>query len=98
MPLTKHDTHAVYTITGPEWTCEWVVFYNKSIPIRRSFMLTSPHEYNETTLQTMPGLLENVRNQVNQWIMQGDIDANLLLLPQNTPEFLLYAIRYECKI
>ena len=96
MSLTKHDTHTVYTITGPEWTCEWVVYYNKLIPIRNSCYLTNHMDplnpiKPEKMLVIIPGLLDKVRTQVKQWILQGIVDANLLLLPENTPHLLQYA-------
>ena len=90
MSLTKYDTHTVYTITDPNWICEWVVFYNKSIPIRRSCLFTNLVN-TENSIGIIPGLLDKVHSQVRQWIMQGDVDANLLLLPENKPQFLRYA-------
>jgi hypothetical protein len=45
----------------------------------------------EKMLVIIPGLLDKVRSQVKQWIMQGIVDANLLLLPENKPYLLQYA-------
>lgn len=90
MSLTKYDTHTVYTITDPEWICEWVVYHNKSIPIRRSCMFTNSMD-TDKSIRIIPGLLEKVYSQIRQWILQGIVDANLLLLPENMPQFLRYA-------
>ena len=74
--IQKCKTHTTYTITHPDWVCEWIV--NLEGPIKRSCYLTSnldPVNDMDDVKKIMPGLVNSVNSVISQWIEEGNIDA-----------------------
>lgn len=94
--LTQNETSTTYTITHPDWICEWILPLDKTQPVKRSCVLNnnidpldpSKAEY---IVQLMPRLFTDVQRVIKGWIEAGDINAKLLLLNENKPAFITYA-------
>ena len=94
--LTRNELNMRYTITHPDWICEWILPVDKTQPIKRSFVLNNnidPLDPSKSDYITklMPGLFTDVQRVIKGWIMAGDTNATLLLLNENKPSFIQYA-------
>ncbi len=93
--ITKNELTISYTITHPDWVCEWILPFDKTQPVKRSCMLTTgidplDSSKSEYITKLMPGLFTNVQRVIKGWIDAGETNAMLLLLPENKPSFILY--------
>jgi len=91
---TEHSIK--YTITHPDWVCEWILPFDKSNSIKRSFILNhnvDPLDSSKSDyiMKLIPGLFTDVQRIVRGWIESGDQNAALLLLTENKPAFITYA-------
>jgi hypothetical protein len=92
--ITRSESSTKYTITNPDWTCEWIL--NGSKYIQRSCYLTNDTDpldpgSNDYLMAILPGLFKEVKEVIGKWISEGDENAVLLLLPENKPSFIDYA-------
>jgi hypothetical protein len=95
--IQKCNTHTTYTITHPDWICEWIV--NLEGPIKRSCYLTSnldPLKDVDDVKKIMPGLVTCINTVITQWIEEGNIDARRLL--EVKPSLVEYAERILLQI
>ena len=94
--ISRCELNITYTITHPDWICEWILPLNNTEPVKRSCVLNynvdpldpSKAEY---IVQLIPGLFTDVQRVIKGWIEAGDINARLLLLNENKPAFITYA-------
>lgn len=98
--IKKCELSTIYTITHPDWICEWIV---TSENIKRSCHLTGgldPMDINNKDYiqKLLPGLVTEVTSVINKWVDDGDIGANKLLLIENKPALLTYAERILLEI
>ena len=102
MPYTKtiNDNVVTYTVTTPNWMCEWIVVNSNETkkPIKRQCYLIS-HDIldpldTEDVVQ-IHELLPELRNEVDvairEWTQLGDLVAATLLYSENIPAYLAYA-------
>ena len=94
--IVTNKTNVTYTITHPDWTCEWILPNDTSEPIERSCILNhglDPLDPSKTyyVIKLIPGLFEEVQRVIKGWIEAGDANAMLLLLNENKPAFIQYA-------
>jgi hypothetical protein len=92
--ITRSGSTTKYTITNPEWTCEWI--FSDSTHIKRSCYLSNDTDpldpsNNDYLMIILPGLFKEVQEVIKKWITEGDANASLLLLPENKPSFIDYA-------
>ena len=91
--IKRTDKDVTYTITHPDWICEWVVPNNTAMPVERYCILHGDIDTlmdNEATLKLAPGLFSEVQTIISEWIKSGDINARILLIPENKPAFITY--------
>jgi len=98
--IQKCDTYNIYTITHPDWICEWIV---SSENIKRSCHLTGgldPMDVNNKDYieKLLPGLVNDVTNVINTWVANGYLEANKLLYIENKPALITYAERILLEI
>jgi hypothetical protein len=98
--IKKCELITTYTITHPDWICEWIV---TSENIKRSCHLTGgldPMDVNTKDYieKLLPGLVNDVTSVINKWIDDGDIEAKKLLRIENKPALLTYAERILLEI
>jgi hypothetical protein len=98
MPGEVHrtDTNVTYTITHPDWVCEWIIPNDPTGPVKRSCILNHGLDpldpsNNYYVIKLIPGLFTEVQSVINGWIQGGDVNAMLLLKHENKPAFILYA-------
>ena len=92
--VRRTEKNVTYTITHPEWICEWVVPNDTTMPVERSCILKDdidPLTDNERTLKLIPGLFAELQAVIAEWIAMGDATAKILLQPENKPAFIAYA-------
>jgi len=91
--IIKSERSITYRITNPEWVCEWCIYKMDKDPIKRCLYLHTidPLEDSEAFLKIIPRLLRDIQNVIGDWILDGDENASLLLLPENKPALLEYA-------
>lgn len=91
--IIKTERSITYRITNPEWVCQWCIYKMDKDPIKRCLYLHTldPLEDSEAFLKIIPGLLREIQNVVDNWILEGDEYASLLLLQENKPALLEYA-------
>lgn len=99
--VVKCDTGTIYTVTHPDWICEWIVYNSGNI--KRSCHLIhdlDPVDLNhrEHIEKIIPGLVNRIKNVIIAWIDEGYIEAKKLLLGENKPAFLNYAERILLEI
>jgi hypothetical protein len=94
--ITKNEFNTSYTITHPDWICEWILPLDKIQPVKRACIIhhdvdpLDPSNH-ETIIKLIPGLFTDVQRIIKGWIETGDVNARLLLLPENKPAFITYA-------
>jgi len=98
--IIRCEENIRYTITHPDWICEWIV---TSENIKRSCHLTGgldPIDVNNKDYieKLLPGLVNDVTNVINTWVDNGDIEAKKLLRIENKPALLTYAERILLEI
>jgi len=94
--VLRTERNITYTITHPEWICEWILPFDKTKAIKNSFILTNGKDLSDMRkgdyiMKIIPGIFTDVQSIVRGWIEMGDINASLLLTPENKPPFILYA-------
>jgi hypothetical protein len=94
--ISQTEYSIKYTITHPYWICEWILPFDKSKSIKRSFVLNNnvdPLDYSNSDyiMNLIPGLFTDIQRIVKGWIESGDQNAALLLLTENKPTFITYA-------
>ena len=94
--ITRSEKSITYTITHPDWVCEWILFFDNKVQIKKSCSLNGILDPTDWTrgdyvLKLIPGLFEEVGRVIRKWIEDGESNAKLLLLPDNKPEFIFYA-------
>jgi hypothetical protein len=94
--IIRNELNTTYTITHPDWICEWILPLDKTQPIKRSCLLNNnidPLDPSKSDYITklIPGLFTDVQRIIKGWIETGDTNARLLLLPENKPSFIQYA-------
>ena len=93
--LTVNDTTRTYTVTTPNWCCEWIV--TSLSPIKRQCYLTdSTLDILDTAdAAAIHDLFPEIRNEIDlaikEWNTSGDTYASSLLNPENIPSYLAYA-------
>jgi len=98
--IQKCELSTTYTITHPDWICEWIV---SSENVKRSCHLTGgldPIDVNNKGYieKLLPGLVNEVSNVVNTWVDNGYLEAKKLLYIENKPALLTYAERILLEI
>ena len=94
--IHRTDKNVTYTITHPDWVCEWIVWFDKTRPVERSCILKddidpfNPSD-NDLIVKLIPGMFIEVESVIRGWIQAGDVYAQLLLLAENKPFFISYA-------
>ena len=93
--IIRCELNIRYTITHPDWVCEWILPFDKTEPVKRSCLLKSNVDpldpsKSDYIIQLMPGLFTDVQRVIKGWIEAGDMDAKLLLLNENKPSFITY--------
>jgi len=94
--ITEGKKH--YSITSPNWICEWIITSN-SQNIHRSFSVFNNSievdlvdiENSEYITNILPGLFDEIQETVLKWIKDGDVDAHKLLEQENLPSYLRYS-------
>jgi len=89
--IKRTDKNVTYTITHPDWICEWVVPADRTMPVERSCILhgdIDPLTDNEAILKLAPGLFSELKTVIGEWIVLGDGNARVLL--ENKPAFITY--------
>jgi len=94
--LTRNVLSITYTITHPDWVCEWILPFDKTEPVKRSCVLNNNVDpldpsKSDYIIQLMSGLFTDVKRVIKGWIEAGDTNAQLLLLSENKPSFIIYA-------
>jgi hypothetical protein len=94
--ITKTDKNVKYTITHPDWTCEWIVCEN--MPVKRVCYLKNNVELldkvnSDELMKIIPGLIEEVKKTMIKWISDGHLEVRYLLMTENKPALLEYAER-----
>ena len=94
--ITRNELTISYTITHPDWVCEWILSLDKSQAVKRSCIIrhgVDPLEPSNTEyiVKLIPGLFTDLQRVIKGWIETGDTNAKLLLLPENKPSFISYA-------
>jgi hypothetical protein len=91
--IKRTDKDVTYTITHPDWICEWIISSDTSMPVWRSCILKGdidPLIDNERVLKLAPGLFNELQTVIGEWIKSGEINARILLIPENKPAFITY--------
>ena len=94
--IVRCELNIIYTITHPDWVCEWILPFDKLQPIKRSCILNHDIDPLDSSrsdyiIKLIPGLFIDVQRVIKGWIESGDTNANLLLLAENKPAFITYA-------
>ena len=94
--INRSDLNITYTITHPDWICEWILPFDKTQPVKRSCVLNhsvDPLDPSKSDYITklIPGLFNDVQRVIKGWIDAGEKNAMLLLLSENKPSFIQYA-------
>ena len=94
--IIRCELNIRYTITHPDWICEWILPFDKTQPVKRSCVLNhnvDPLDPSKSDyiIKLIPGLFTDVQRVIKEWIDAGDSNAMLLLLNENKPAFITYA-------
>ena len=96
--ITRCNSLITYTVTTPNWVCEWIVG-NKHVQrnchiVSKEYMdIDIIDEYDAKQLNVLfPELVSEVTMAIKEWIQAGDPHAATLLTAQNCPMYLQYAI------
>lgn len=94
--IIRNELNTRYTITHPDWICEWILPIDKMQPIKRSCILNyniDPLDPSNSDyiIKLIPGLFTDIQRSIKDWIDSGDSNARLLLLTENKPAFIRYA-------
>jgi hypothetical protein len=94
--IIRYELNISYTITHPDWVCEWILPFDKKEPIKRSCVLNHGIDpldpsRSDYIVKLIPGLFNDVQRVIKSWIDSGDTNAALLLLNENKPAFITYA-------
>ena len=95
--ITEHENKIHYSITDPNWICEWIVTRSSSIFYRSLSIFKDSNEIDPTDIDNViymdtiiPRLFDEVQSTVLKWIEDGDVYAHKLLEPNNIPSYLAY--------
>jgi len=94
--INRCELNIRYTITHPDWVCEWILPFDKTQPVQRSCILNHgidplDSSRSDYIIKLIPGLFTDVQRVIKNWIDTGETNAKLLLLPENKPTFITYA-------
>lgn len=93
--ITVCDTLIKYTVTTPNWFCEWIVggkYVGRMCRIVSVPTLDPTHGDDlEYICRIIPEIVDEVDKAVKAWIEADDIYAGILLTPENIPLYLQYA-------
>lgn len=93
--IVKCELNTTYTITHPDWVCEWILPFDKIQPVKRSCILKRgidplDQSNSDYIIKLIPGLFTDIQAVIKGWIEAGDTNAAILLLTENKPAFIRY--------
>jgi len=94
--IRECDNRRYYTVTTPNWFCEWIVGGNY---ITRKCLTTNTeldilNEVDSIEIGTLlPELLTEVNAAIDDWKKAGDTYAPVLLNKENIPMYVQYALQ-----
>ena len=95
--ITINDLTRIYTVTTPNWFCEWIVYTNTSAPVKRQCYLKhdtldiSDADDAIVIHGLLPELVKEIDLAFQEWNTAGDPTASSLLTTANIPAYLAYA-------
>ena len=94
--ITIKDNIRIYTVTTLNWFCEWIV--SEGNPVKRQCYLKNGTldilDTNDALIihDILPEIMDEINIAISQWNIQGDPNAKQLLMPENMPAYITYAL------
>lgn len=98
--ITVKENVRTYTVTTPNWFCEWIVTEGNPTIKRDCYLkddTLSIVEANDRKIidSLLPEIINEINLAINEWNIQDDIYSKELLSFKNTPAYIAYAMNIK---